>query len=129
MSKPKIPPNMINTSFLTYPKGWSGWVPSPHVAQFSWLPHVLGTPAYISKYAPTPPEWMPSIPFLSHRGMSCTESLPCSLRNKFFAILYKIIGKLPLSTCFTNLIVGTPCFVHWQCFIISHRSVNFQKFS
>ena len=43
-----------------------------------------------------------------HIWVSCTKFLPCPLGNKFFAILYKIIRKLPLSTCFTNLIAGAP---------------------
>ena len=49
----------------------------------------------------------PSDPIVC-RGVTCTKSVLCPLPSKFYVILYKIIGKLPLSTCFTNLIVGTP---------------------
>ena len=103
----------------------------PYVSQFSWFPCVLGTP-YILTYA-THTTWIsPLHQWVSHccstvcRGLSCTKSLLYPLRNKFFAMLLKIIGKLLLSTCFTNLIVDTPCFALWKCFIIRHRSVNFQ---
>ena len=40
--------------------------------------------------------------------VSCTKFVPCPLHNKFFAILFKILRKLLLLLCSTNLIVGAP---------------------
>ena len=101
------------------------WAP-PYI--FKCAPHTTAVntppppPPYILKCAPHPPpvnpppppphQWVsPSCPIIFTR-LSCTKSLPCPFRNKLFAILYKIIGKLPLSTCFTSLTVGTQCFAH-----------------
>ena len=145
MSKSKIPPNMINAKVSLHIQniglsivgevGGVGerWVPPPYLVQFSWFPRVMGCPppCNILKYAPHT-VWVNC----SHQrvstycpivciGLGCTKFLPCPLK-KLFAILYKIIGKLSLSTCFTNFIVGTPCFALWQCFIIRYRSANFQ---
>ena len=83
--------------------------------------HVMGCPPtrlsslYIKVCSPhhlseSPYQWVsPSQPKVCGE-VSCTKSLTCPLRNKFFAILYKIIGKLPLSAYLINLILGTPSF-------------------
>ena len=56
--------------------------------------------------------------------VSCTKSVPCHLRKKFFKVLYKIIEKWPLWTWFTNLIVGRPLFIsyfHVLFFTVFHN--------
>ena len=42
------------------------------------------------------------------KRVSCTKSVPCPLRNKFYKFYTKSLEKLSLWTSFTDLIVGAP---------------------
>ena len=107
---------------------WGVWGSAPpYVVQFCGFspcnglpppppPPATGLPSlYIRVCSPhhlseSPHQWISrSCPIIC-RGVSYVKSLPCPLPNKLFVVLYKIIGKLLLSTCLTNLKVSTLCF-------------------
>ena len=138
MSKPKIPPNKIiakvswhirNTGFpivSTHPLCW----PILLIPPGNGLPSSLDAQPYILKYAP-PTTWMnPPIvgfPFLPHSMQRSELYQIFSVRSATNTLqLYtKSLGNC-LLTRFTNLIVDTPRFALWQCFIIWYRSANFK---
>ena len=58
----------------------------------------------------SPHQWVSlSCPIVCRR-VSFTKSLPCPLRNKFFAILYKVIGKFASFNMFHQTYSWHPTF-------------------
>ena len=98
------------------------WVPPPYIVKSCWFPHVMDcTPPtrrpilYIKVCSPhhlseSPHQWVSlSCPIVCRR-VSFTKSLPCPLHNKFFAILYKVIGKFASFNMFHQTYSWHPTF-------------------
>ena len=91
----------LNTvNLVSYLKLWSPWLPHPKTCK----EYTISMKFCL--------KWRNGSSFrrYNYKWVSCTKSVPCPLRNQFFAILYKILGKLPLLLCFINLIVGAPFY-------------------